>query len=99
MQAQLPMPFVNLLPLWAVAREDTPFAKLLRPPGASQLDLDGLHAMPVVRPSALDSVALPGRFAMLRLKPPVLPHLHFPLLRKHVKWTVLGALPNSIVLN
>ena len=79
------MQFANLLPLWAVAQEDTPFAKPLRPPRASELGLDGAHAMPVVRPSALDSVALPGRLAMLRLKPPVPLHLPCPVLRTHVK--------------
>jgi hypothetical protein len=71
----VPMRFANLLPLWAVARRGTPYAKVLRPPRASQPALAGVHAIPVVRPSALDSVVLLGRFAMPRLKPLVLPHL------------------------
>lgn len=90
MQAQLAMQFANLLPLWVVARQGTPYAKLPQPLRASQPALAGSHAMPVARPSALDSVVLLGRFAMLRLKSPVLPHLWPPLLKKHVKWTVLA---------
>jgi hypothetical protein len=76
------MQFASLLPLWVVVLQDTPYAKLLRPLRASQPALAGLDAMPVARPSALDSVVVPGRFAMLRLKPPALQHSLPPLLKK-----------------